>query len=105
MLRLLSLILLGCLFILGITWKNIEFKRVNINLTQSKYSLAQLNKEQTQLFGEIKSLASYPRIAVWANKEQGWTIASSPPYKIILSRQELSASALNRWDILRIHDE
>lgn len=104
-LGLLLLILLGSLFVLGVTWKNIEFKRVSINLAQSKSVLVELEKEQAQLSGEIKSLASYPRIAGWAEKELGWRIAATRPRKLVLSRQELSASAQRHWDILRVRDE
>lgn len=104
-LRFLLIALTLSLCALGYTWKNIEFKRVNINLARSRSTLAQLEKEQLQLSGEVKSLASYPRIANWAEKNQNWRIATHPPYKITIPRQDLTPAAQQRWDISRVRDE
>ena len=104
-LRVLFLAILGGLLLLTIPWKNIEIKRVNIDLAKSKRDLADLKKAQLQLSGEIEALASYPRVAAWAEKELGWTRASTPPHKIVLSRQELSPEAQSRWNILQVRDE
>jgi len=102
---LLALVVFASLLALSITYKNIEFKRVTINLATSRAALTELQKEQAQLSGEIQSLASYPRIAAWAEREFGWKIAPEPPSTIVLPRQELSASAQKRWDILSVRDE
>lgn len=102
---LLLLVAFVSLLALSITYKNIEFKRVTINLATSRAALAELQKEQAQLSGEIQSLAAYPRIAAWAESEFGWKIAPEPPRGIVLPRQELSASAQKRWDILSVRDE
>ncbi|MFH1011120.1 MAG: hypothetical protein V1784_07800 [bacterium] len=103
--RILLLILIGGLCVLAVTWKNIEVKRVSINLAQCRKELSELRKERLQLMGEIKTISSYPRIASWAKEEHGWTISTKRPSKILLSRQELSPSAKRHWDILRVRDE
>lgn len=102
---LLLLAVFASLLALSITYKNIEFKRVTIDLATSRAALTELQKEQAQLSGEIQSLAAYPRIAGWAEREFGWKIAPEPPCTIVLPRQELSTSAQKRWDILSVRDE
>lgn len=102
---LLLLIAFASLLALSITYKNIEFKRVTIDLATSRAALTELQKEQAQLSGEIQSFASYPRIATWAEREFGWKIAPEPPSRIVLPRQELSTRAQKRWDILSVRDE
>jgi len=104
-LRILFLAVLGGMLLLTIPWKNIEIKRVNIDLAKTRRELAELKKAQIQLSGEIEALASYPRVAAWAEKEYGWTLASTPPHKVVLSRQELSLEAQSRWSILKVRNE
>ncbi|MBU1707855.1 hypothetical protein KKG05_09080 [bacterium] len=103
--RFLLALLILSIIVLGITWKNVEFKRTNLNLAQSRSTLTALMKEQQQLSGEIKSLASYPQISAWAKRENGWQITGHPTGKIVISRKELTPSAQLRWDILRVRDE
>ncbi len=104
-LRLLLLAVLGGMLLLTIPWKNIEIKRVNIDLAKSRRELAGLKKAQIQLSGEIEALASYPRVAAWAEEKYGWTLASTPPHRVVLSRQELSLEAESRWSILKVRNE
>jgi cell division protein FtsB len=101
---LLALLILSAI-VLGITWKNVEFKRTNLTLAQSRTTLTALMKEQRQLSGEIKALTSYPQISAWAKRENSWQIAAHPPGKIVIPRKELTPSAQLRWDILRVRDE
>jgi cell division protein FtsL len=91
--------------IIGITWKNVEFKRVSIDLAQSQKELSELTKEKQQLVGEIKALSSYPSVAAWAEKQFGWRLSSTPPQKIVIPRDELSSSAQERWNMTRVLDE
>ncbi|MBM3324657.1 MAG: hypothetical protein FJY66_03220 [Calditrichaeota bacterium] len=103
--RIALLILCAGLCILAATWKNIEVKRVSIELAQSNKVLSELRKERLQLMGEIKAISSYPRIASWAREKHGWTISTGLPNKILLSRQDLNPSARRQWDIRRVRDE
>jgi hypothetical protein len=104
-LRILLWLALGGTLLLTIPWKNVEMKRMTIDLSKAKRDLAELKKTQTQLAGEIEALASYPRISAWAEKKFHWKPSSTAPYQVVIPRQELSSAAQKSWAVLRVRDE
>jgi cell division protein FtsB len=97
---LISVLALGGVLAISITWKNLLHERLLLDVGQQQLQIETLRKEIQHIEGQIDNESSFARVSKWAREKRGWKTMPDHTGTIRLSESELTPAARDEARIL-----
>ncbi|HEY3294582.1 MAG TPA: hypothetical protein VGL38_04040 [bacterium] len=87
-----TLVCVGLLAV-AVTWRNLTYEKLSLDVGRQQIAIQQLNKELVQLSGQVETEASYTKVSRWMRDRHGWWTRTNHVGTIVIPEAELTPAA------------